>query len=60
FAVALGIILDTFVVRSVLVTSLFLDVGPKVWWPHSLSKEDGSATPLGARGTARQATSDPH
>ncbi|NUS30120.1 MAG: MMPL family transporter, partial [Streptomyces sp.] len=28
FAVALGIILDTFVVRSVLVTSLFLDVGP--------------------------------
>ncbi|WP_329341385.1 MMPL family transporter [Streptomyces sp. NBC_00663] len=60
FAVALGIILDTFVVRSVLVTSLFLDVGPKVWWPHSLSKEDGSATPPGARGTARQATSDPH
>ncbi|MEU9188799.1 MMPL family transporter [Streptomyces sp. NPDC048484] len=41
FAVALGVLLDTFVVRSVLVTSLFLDVGPKVWWPHRLAHEDG-------------------
>ncbi|GAA1417571.1 MMPL family transporter [Streptomyces thermospinosisporus] len=41
FAVALGVLLDTFVVRSVLVTSLFLDVGPKVWWPHRLAREDG-------------------
>ncbi|MEU4998836.1 MMPL family transporter [Streptomyces sp. NPDC021622] len=39
FAVALGVLLDTFVVRSVLVTALFLDVGPKVWWPHPLSKD---------------------
>ena len=39
FAVALGVLLDTFVVRSVLVTSLFLDAGPKVWWPHRLSRE---------------------
>ncbi|NJP49015.1 MMPL family transporter [Streptomyces sp. SBST2-5] len=47
FAVALGVLLDTFVVRSVLVTSLFLDVGPKVWWPHRLSREDagGEAHP---------------
>ncbi|MFF5158629.1 MMPL family transporter [Streptomyces sp. NPDC000348] len=41
FAVALGILLDTFVVRSVLVTSLFLDIGAKVWWPHRLAREDG-------------------
>ncbi|MFI1509523.1 MMPL family transporter [Streptomyces sp. NPDC020597] len=39
FAVALGVLLDTFIVRSVLVTSLFLDIGPKVWWPHRLSRE---------------------
>jgi RND superfamily putative drug exporter len=39
FAVALGVLLDTFVVRSVLVTALFLDAGPKVWWPHTLSKD---------------------
>ncbi|MGW0867294.1 MMPL family transporter [Streptomyces sp. NPDC002611] len=43
FAVALGVLIDTFIVRSVLVTSLFLDVGPKVWWPHRLSREDGGA-----------------
>jgi RND superfamily putative drug exporter len=39
FAVALGVLLDTFVVRSVLVTSLFLDVGGKVWWPHGRARE---------------------
>ncbi|MFD8234888.1 MMPL family transporter [Streptomyces sp. NPDC059696] len=43
FAVALGVLIDTFVVRSVLVTALFLDVGPKVWWPHRLAREDGGA-----------------
>ncbi|WP_406387997.1 MMPL family transporter [Streptomyces sp. NBC_00887] len=43
FAVALGVLLDTFVVRSVLVTSLFLDIGPRVWWPHRLAHEDGGA-----------------
>lgn len=45
FAVALGVLLDTFIVRSVLVTALFLDVGPKVWWPHRLAHEDGGAPP---------------
>ncbi|MEU0074330.1 MMPL family transporter [Streptomyces sp. NPDC006332] len=45
FAVALGVLIDTFVVRSVLVPSLFLDVGPKVWWPHRLAEEDGGAPP---------------
>ncbi|MDH6571755.1 RND superfamily putative drug exporter [Streptomyces sp. SAI-117] len=53
FAVALGVLLDTFIVRSVLVTALFLDVGRKVWWPHSLSKTDDAD--LGVRGTARPA-----
>ncbi|GAA2342786.1 MMPL family transporter [Streptomyces kunmingensis] len=43
FAVALGVLLDTFIVRSVLVTALFLDVGPRVWWPHALSRESGGA-----------------
>ncbi|POX55969.1 hypothetical protein C3489_07360 [Streptomyces sp. Ru71] len=45
FAVALGVLLDTFVVRSVLVTSLFLDVGKKVWWPHRLAHRDGTPVP---------------
>jgi RND superfamily putative drug exporter len=43
FTVALGVLIDTFIVRSVLVTSLFLDVGPKVWWPHRLAREDGAS-----------------
>ncbi|MGW2048025.1 MMPL family transporter [Streptomyces sp. NPDC001858] len=42
FAVALGVLLDTFVVRSVLVTSLFLDIGPKVWWPNRRAKTEES------------------
>ncbi|MGW0580542.1 MMPL family transporter, partial [Streptomyces sp. NPDC002920] len=45
FAVALGVLLDTFVVRSVLVTSLFLDIGPKIWWPHRRAREDVAEAP---------------
>ncbi|QIX26269.1 MMPL family transporter [Nocardioides sp. JQ2195] len=37
-AVALGVMLDTLVVRSVLVTALNLDLGPKIWWPSSLDR----------------------
>jgi len=37
FAVAFGVLLDTFVVRSVLVTALTLDVGRWIWWPSGLS-----------------------
>ncbi len=39
FAVALGVLLDTLIVRSILVTSLNLDIGPKIWWPSKLSRE---------------------
>ena len=38
FAVAFGVLLDTFVVRSVLVTALNLDLGRWVWWPSRLSR----------------------
>ncbi|WP_200300535.1 MMPL family transporter [Streptomyces adelaidensis] len=52
FAVALGVLLDTFVVRSVLVTALFLDVGPKVWWPNRLAHEDTVPPPKEPAGSA--------
>jgi RND superfamily putative drug exporter len=38
FAVAFGILLDTIVVRSVLVTALNLDVGRWMWWPSKLAR----------------------
>jgi RND superfamily putative drug exporter len=37
FAVAFGVLLDTFVVRSVLVTALNLDAGRRIWWPSRLA-----------------------
>jgi RND superfamily putative drug exporter len=35
-AVALGVVLDTMIVRSVLVTAINLDLGGKIWWPSKL------------------------
>jgi RND superfamily putative drug exporter len=50
FAVAFGVLLDTLVVRSVLVTALNLDLGGWMWWPHKLRRvadtDEASATPL--------------
>jgi RND superfamily putative drug exporter len=36
FAVAFGVLLDTFVVRSVLVSAITLDLGHRVWLPSRL------------------------
>ena len=38
FAVAFGVLLDTIVVRSVLVTALNLDLGRRAWWPSALGR----------------------
>jgi RND superfamily putative drug exporter len=43
-AVALGVMLDTMIVRSVLVTALNLDLGGKIWWPSKLDREDAPLT----------------
>lgn len=37
-AVALGVMLDTMVVRPVLVTALNLDLGNRIWWPSALDR----------------------
>ncbi len=33
FIVAFGVLIDTLIVRTLLVPGLVLDIGPKVWWP---------------------------
>ena len=38
FIVAFGVLLDTFIVRSLLVPALVYDIGPAVWWPSKLSR----------------------
>ncbi|OIJ94633.1 MMPL family transporter [Streptomyces colonosanans] len=40
FAVAFGVLLDTFVVRSVLVTALTYDIGRRMWWPSAMSRKE--------------------
>ena len=37
FMVAFGVLLDTLIVRSVLVPALTFDIGRRVWWPSRLS-----------------------
>jgi len=39
FIVAFGVLLDTFVVRSVIVPAAVIDVGRRVWWPSKLARE---------------------
>ncbi|MCG2624072.1 MMPL family transporter [Arthrobacter sp. I2-34] len=38
FIVAFGVLLDTFVVRSLLVPALAYDVGRRIWWPSRLAR----------------------
>ncbi|WP_333778823.1 MMPL family transporter [Streptomyces sp. IBSBF 3136] len=38
FIVAFGVLLDTIVVRSLLVPALARDIGPAVWWPSRLAR----------------------
>lgn len=39
FAVAFGVLLDTIVVRSLLVPALVRILGKKIWWPSKLSQQ---------------------
>jgi RND superfamily putative drug exporter len=48
FIVAFGVLLDTLVVRSLLVPALAYDLGARVWWPGALSRagdRPGAAEP---------------
>ncbi|MEU0675859.1 MMPL family transporter [Streptomyces sp. NPDC006172] len=43
FIVAFGVLLDTLVVRSLLVPALVRDIGRRAWWPGRLSRVDDPA-----------------
>jgi len=51
-AVALGVLLDTLVVRTVLVPASLLIIGERVWWPSNVSRESTRRPggPAGATG----------
>lgn len=38
FIVAFGVLLDTFLVRAMLVPALMYDIGPAIWWPSKLGR----------------------
>jgi len=39
FAVGFGVLLDTIIVRSILVPALVHEIGPKIWWPSKLANK---------------------
>ena len=55
--VGLGILLDTFVVRTVIIPALFTLIGPRIWWP-AFQAERYRSNDGGTRGRHR-AGSDP-
>jgi RND superfamily putative drug exporter len=45
FLIAVGVLLDTFIVRSLIVPALVFDLGRKIWWPSKLDHEDAPPPP---------------
>ncbi|MEU7471469.1 MMPL family transporter [Streptomyces sp. NPDC044984] len=45
FIVAFGVLLDTLVVRSLLVPALVIDIGPRTWWPGALARDGAGRAP---------------
>jgi RND superfamily putative drug exporter len=43
FIVAFGVLLDTVLVRSLLVPALAYDIGPRLWWPGRLGRPGNDA-----------------
>ena len=57
-AVALGVLLDTMIVRSVLVTAINLDLGGKIWWPSKLDRRGRAPTRRRSRSRTKSPRSE--
>jgi len=53
FIVAFGVLLDTFVVRSILVPALTFILGRRIWWPSRLAASEPAAEPAARQRIAR-------
>ncbi|NUP40539.1 MAG: MMPL family transporter [Streptomyces sp.] len=58
--VAIGVLLDTFIVRSVLVTALTLEIGRFMWWPSALFRRRDEPEHDGVRPPAAGRLPEPH
>lgn len=52
FIVAFGVLLDTVLVRSLLVPALAYDIGPKIWWPSKLGRPEADTAARSGAGTS--------
>jgi putative drug exporter of the RND superfamily len=60
FIVAFGVLLDTVLVRSLLVPALAYDIGPRIWWPGKLGRPGkGAPVEAGANPEDRAGTAEP-
>ena len=50
--VAFGVLLDTFLVRSVLVPAIVLKLGDRFWWPSALGRAAPEREPAGTERSA--------
>ncbi|MFD9907946.1 MMPL family transporter [Streptomyces sp. NPDC059063] len=59
--IAVGVLFDTLLVRTLLVPALALDVGPRLWWPSRPARQEHAVAPAAGPGAvpASAAGEDP-
>ncbi|MCU1531094.1 MAG: hypothetical protein JWO49_665 [Arthrobacter sp.] len=55
FIVAFGVLLDTVLVRSLLIPALAYDIGPRIWWPNKQGRPQAGLLPTGLPATEESA-----
>ena len=56
--VAFGVLLDTFVVRSILVPAVTIDLDERIWWPSSLTRRRETVEPSRVAPPASQSAAE--